>query len=95
MNHSASENVAPGRELLVLSFTRTAVGDHLLLGGDNMDLALAYHVAQALANMALDMRDAVASWTRNVPRLDRRYGLDFVRGFVSVGRLGGMCLASS
>jgi hypothetical protein len=32
-----------------LSLTRLAVGDHLLLGGDNMDLALAYFVAQALA----------------------------------------------
>src|SRR5580698_6223335 len=32
-----------------LSLTRLAVGDHLLLGGDNMDLTLAYHVAQALA----------------------------------------------
>jgi molecular chaperone DnaK (HSP70) len=26
-----------------LSLSRTAVGDHILLGGDNMDLALAYH----------------------------------------------------
>lgn len=32
-----------------LALTRLAVGDHLLLGGDNMDLALAHHVAQALA----------------------------------------------
>jgi len=32
-----------------LSLTRLAVGDHLLLGGDNMDLTLAYHVAQELA----------------------------------------------
>ncbi|MFM8271201.1 MAG: Hsp70 family protein [Gemmata sp.] len=32
-----------------LALTRLAVGDHLLLGGDNMDLTLAYHVAQALA----------------------------------------------
>ena len=32
-----------------LSLTRLAVGDHLLLGGDNMDLTLAYHVAAALA----------------------------------------------
>ncbi len=31
-----------------LALTRLAVGDHLLLGGDNMDLTLAYHVAQAL-----------------------------------------------
>ena len=30
------------------SFTRTAVGDHLLLGGDNMDLALARRVEKRL-----------------------------------------------
>jgi len=32
-----------------LSLTRLAVGDHLLLGGDNMDLALAHAAAQAFA----------------------------------------------
>jgi molecular chaperone DnaK (HSP70) len=32
-----------------LILTRVAVGDHILLGGDNMDLALAHHVAAALA----------------------------------------------
>jgi hypothetical protein len=32
-----------------LALTRLAVGDHLLLGGDNMDLTLAHFVAQALA----------------------------------------------
>jgi len=32
-----------------LSLTRLAVGDHLLLGGDNMDLALAHTAAQAIA----------------------------------------------
>lgn len=32
-----------------LALTRLAVGDHLLLGGDNMDLTLAHHAAQALA----------------------------------------------
>lgn len=32
-----------------LSLTRLAVGDHLLLGGDNMDLSLAYTVSAALA----------------------------------------------
>jgi hypothetical protein len=31
-----------------LALTRLAVGDHLLLGGDNMDLALAHTAAQAL-----------------------------------------------
>jgi len=38
-----------GEEEGNLALTRLAVGDHLLLGGDNMDLTLAYHVAQALA----------------------------------------------
>ncbi len=32
-----------------VSLTRIAVGDHILLGGDNMDLALAYTVNQRLA----------------------------------------------
>ncbi|MEJ7591839.1 MAG: Hsp70 family protein [Planctomycetaceae bacterium] len=33
-----------------LQFHRVAVGDHLLLGGDNLDLALAHVVEQKLAN---------------------------------------------
>ena len=33
-----------------LQFHRVAVGDHLLLGGDNLDLALAHFVEQRLAN---------------------------------------------
>lgn len=33
-----------------ISFSRTAVGDHLLLGGDNMDLALARRVEQQLTS---------------------------------------------
>jgi molecular chaperone DnaK (HSP70) len=32
-----------------LALTRVAVGDHILLGGDNMDLALAHQAAQAFA----------------------------------------------
>lgn len=32
-----------------LGLERIAVGDHILLGGDNMDLALAYHVREQLA----------------------------------------------
>jgi hypothetical protein len=32
-----------------VQLTRIAVGDHILLGGDNMDLALAYTVSQRLA----------------------------------------------
>jgi hypothetical protein len=38
-----------GEEQGNLALTRLAVGDHLLLGGDNMDLALAHTVAAALA----------------------------------------------
>ncbi len=37
-----------GEERGSLSLTRVAVGDHLLLGGDNMDLALAHFVAAAM-----------------------------------------------
>jgi molecular chaperone DnaK (HSP70) len=36
-----------------LSFTRTAVGEHLLLGGDNMDLLLARRVEQQLGGQRL------------------------------------------
>ena len=35
-------------------FRRVAVGDHLMLGGDNMDLALAHHVEKKLGNARLD-----------------------------------------
>jgi molecular chaperone DnaK (HSP70) len=38
--------VAVGEESGQLALTRVAVGDHILLGGDNMDLALAHAVAQ-------------------------------------------------
>ncbi|HKB03440.1 MAG TPA: Hsp70 family protein [Gemmataceae bacterium] len=38
-----------GEEAGNLSLTRLAVGDHLLLGGDNMDLALAHTAGQAFA----------------------------------------------
>lgn len=40
--------VRPGEEDKV-QFHRVAVGDHLILGGDNLDLALAHHVEQKLA----------------------------------------------
>jgi molecular chaperone DnaK (HSP70) len=32
-----------------LALERIAVGDHLLVGGDNMDLALAYHLSRKMA----------------------------------------------
>jgi molecular chaperone DnaK (HSP70) len=36
-----------------LTLERIAVGDHLLVGGDNMDLALAYRVSKALAEKGI------------------------------------------
>jgi len=35
-------------------FRRVAVGDHLMLGGDNIDLALAHHVERKLGGVRLD-----------------------------------------
>ncbi len=35
-----------------LAFSRTAVGDHLLLGGDNMDAAITYYLEQKLSGDA-------------------------------------------
>ena len=48
--------IAVGEESGQLSLTRVAVGDHILLGGDNMDLALAHSAAKAFAarNVKLD-----------------------------------------
>jgi hypothetical protein len=48
-----------GEENGSLVLTRLAVGEHLLLGGDNMDLTLAYHVAQQLHNEQRLKLDAV------------------------------------
>lgn len=47
-----------------LQLERIAVGDHILLGGDNMDLALARHVEQQLAakNTKLDAMQFHALW---------------------------------
>lgn len=47
-----------------LFLERIAVGNHLLVGGDNMDLALAHYVAQLLAerNVRLDPWQAVSLW---------------------------------
>ena len=41
-----------------LELVRVAVGDHILLGGDNMDLALAHHVRQKLEDEGI----ALDSW---------------------------------
>ena len=47
-----------------LSLDRVAVGEHILLGGDNIDLALAHTVAQRLAEKGtrLDTRQLQALW---------------------------------
>ncbi len=47
-----------------LNLERAAVGDHILLGGDNMDLALARHAEQQLAakNTKLDALQFHALW---------------------------------
>jgi hypothetical protein len=47
-----------------LSLSRVAVGEHILLGGDNIDLALAGVVAQRLAEKGtrLDTRQHMALW---------------------------------
>jgi molecular chaperone DnaK (HSP70) len=47
-----------------LVLTRVAVGDHILLGGDNMDLALAHHAARAFAarNIKLDAGQMLMLW---------------------------------
>ncbi|MEM7583105.1 MAG: Hsp70 family protein [Acidobacteriota bacterium] len=39
-----------------LRFRRIAVGDHLILGGDNLDLALAQHLETKLSSQGLDRR---------------------------------------
>src|SRR4029078_12651453 len=40
--------IAVGEQAGDLVLERVAVGDHILLGGDNMDLALSYGLAQKL-----------------------------------------------
>jgi molecular chaperone DnaK (HSP70) len=68
-----------GGEDEVLDFERTAVGDHLLLGGDNMDLALAHAVepdlskgkkldAEGWAHLKLECRLAKETLFTNLER---------------------------
>lgn len=47
-----------------LQLERVAVGEHILLGGDNVDLALARHIEQGLVakNVKLDMLQLYALW---------------------------------
>ena len=48
--------VSAGRSRSAVSFERIAIGDHLLLGGDNVDLALATLAEQRLAEGRPDLR---------------------------------------
>ena len=43
-----------------LQFERTAIGEHLLLGGDNLDFALARHVEKKLKHIKLTLRQRYA-----------------------------------
>ncbi len=43
-----------------LEFERIAIGEHLLLGGDNLDSALAHHVEAKLKNIRLTLRQRYA-----------------------------------
>ncbi len=56
--------IAVGEEKGNLALTRVAVGDHILLGGDNMDLALAHAAAQALGakGSKLDASQMLQLW---------------------------------
>ena len=47
-----------------VEFHRVAVGDHLLLGGDNLDLAIAHHVESLLSP---EQPLAPAQWSRLIP----------------------------
>ena len=42
-----------------LQFERTAIGEHLLLGGDNLDFALARHVEKKLKDIKLTLQTAL------------------------------------
>jgi hypothetical protein len=56
--------IAVGEETGQLMLTRVAVGDHILLGGDNMDLALAHALAQGFAarKIKLDAGQMLQLW---------------------------------
>jgi molecular chaperone DnaK (HSP70) len=56
--------IAVGEEGGNLALTRVAVGDHILLGGDNMDLALAHAAAAKLAQQGtkLDAGQMLMLW---------------------------------
>jgi molecular chaperone DnaK (HSP70) len=47
--------IAVSEEAGQLVLTRVAVGDHILLGGDNMDLALAHHIGRDFAGRGIKL----------------------------------------
>jgi hypothetical protein len=59
-----------------LALTRVAVGDHILLGGDNMDLALAHAMAQSFAarNIKLDAGQMLMLWHSCRAAKERLFG---------------------
>jgi molecular chaperone DnaK (HSP70) len=56
--------ISVGEDAGQLVLTRVAVGDHILLGGDNMDLALAHAMAQGFTarNIKLDAGQMLMLW---------------------------------
>ena len=50
-----------------LQFHRVAVGDHLLLGGDNLDLALAHYVEQKLSDRVNEIKLDPRQWSMLIP----------------------------
>ena len=72
------------REGDLVNFTRTAVGKHLLLGGDNLDLTLAWLVETKLGHAALHpaaqrtaaamLRGQGAAAQRSEPEVRRDHG---------------------
>lgn len=56
--------IAVGEEQGQMNLTRVAVGDHILLGGDNMDLALAHTMAQKFTErkIKLDAAQMLMLW---------------------------------
>jgi DNA-K related protein/Hsp70 protein len=50
-----------------IRFHRIAVGEHLLLGGDNLDLALAHHVEQRLRDEQNGLQLTPRQWSQLVP----------------------------
>jgi hypothetical protein len=59
-----------------LVLTRAAVGDHILLGGDNMDLSLAHAMAQSFAarNIKLDAGQMLMLWHSCRAAKERLFG---------------------